>query len=364
MSELLIVVAVLGLLGVATARAAGRRYGHVLAGEVIDDVLGRAGGARDPEAVIRCVAGGLAAAVGATRAEALFVTPPNKAVARVSLEGDHLSTIETPAPDELRELVTSWLSVDPRPIDLRDGDAHPLRPWLAQLEVGDAIVIPLMDPEPLGVLVLGNRQGGPSGAIALDGPSQRRVAVDATAALLDARRRELIARMPAEWFVDSTARRLEALPEAGTLARRLEIAEADREAVALLSLRVHAVDGVAEVGPVADVVADRLMRTVRRTDLVARVEADRVVVVLADLAESDIAIRACRRLVDRAHVPVLHDGVVVRPEVSAGVVLWDGHTSAHAIRAELDAAEAAATADPMHALHLRSSEDQRRGLAA
>ena len=367
--ELLIAVATVGLLGVVTARAAVRKRAAVVAPEVVAKVVHRAREAVGVDDALRHLLDGLATATGATRADALFVTPPNKAVARVSLEDGQLTTIETRPPEELCELMTAWLAVDPRPADLREGDAHPLRPWLAQMGVDDAIVVPLMDSEPLGVIVLGNRLGGPAGATTLDGPRLRQLAADATAALLGARRRELLARMPAAWF-DTTgagigsSEPLDMLPAEDVLRSRLDMVEAAREEVALVSLRVHPVRGRADVGLVADAVAERLMRTVRRVDLTARVGDDRVVVVLAEVADSDIALRTAQRLVDRAHAPVLLDGVVVRPEVSAGVVLWDGHTRVSEIREELDAVEAAAAIDPMHALHLRASARQRRGLAA
>lgn len=286
----------------------------------------------------------VAKATGSARAELVFFQPPNKMIHGASLRG---TTVDLPTermPETIRSLVQEWIRSDPVARALGAGDAHPLRAWLRENGIEEALVLPLMWPEPHGVLVVGGPfRKSPDLELAND------LAKQVLETLLRTRREELLAPVRAGGAADTPGQidPETGLPGEGALHRFMSGNEvAGGGSTAICSIRLAA-------GPeVTREVGHRLLTAVRGTDLVAKVDEDRFVVVMTKLSEPAVALRTAERLVSQIRRPVVGEGEILRPDCSAGVALWTPSMGVREVLELARAAEEEAQSDPLHAVRL------------
>ena len=304
----------------------------------------------------------------AERAEIVFFLPGNKAVHAASLSGGQMSLAEQRPPDSLRTLVEDWHRVDLVVRTLGPGDAHPVRRWLTGVGIDDAVIAPLSQPEPHGMLVVGNRREGQFGEA--DAELLRLLSAHGLEALLRVRRDELLAAQHRAVALEERPAMfdwLTGLPNAAMLARHVEELDDAGElaGTAVMALEVAGPPEAPEElqgGLAAQITVEvgrRLLNGVRGTDLVACTGEGAFVVVMHDLAEMSLARPIAERLAALVARPVAHGSTTLRCRSHIGLAGWSGAGSGVAMLGHAhDALAQARSADTPGVVEHRSVTEE------
>lgn len=276
----------------------------------------------------------------AQRAEIVFFLPGNKAIHAASLADGQMSLAEQRPPDSLRALVEDWHRVDLVVRTLGSGDAHPVRRWLTGAGIADAVIAPLSQPEPHGMLVVGNRREGRFDEA--DAELLSLLSAHGLEALLRVRRDELLTAQHRAVALEERPALfdwLTGLPNAAMLARHLEELDADEDlpGTVVMALEVVApvdVPDEARGGLGAQITVEvgrRLLNGVRSSDLVACTGEGSFVVVMHDLAEMVLARPIAERLAAQVARPLAHGSATLRCRSHIGLAGWAGAESGVAI---------------------------------